>query len=397
MGESNQKRDKAEKEPRFSQEQYDRLMQCSNEEKKKKEKDEERGLWCNKWQYQLLKVCATDKEGIEHWNKWRKDGQWDHKRGYKDEDIYLEGADLRYCYLKGAVLSTDTVPGVHGKVYLGGAIFLIADLEGADLRFAHLECVNFNGANLESANFSSARLEGAYLMDASLEDAKFQSSSLKGAMLRRSNLKGANLNSSNLKGAEFLQTVVNGSTLIWACKVDRMTDFRGVGLGSARIDAGTKQLLEYNIRRKNWEDWYKGHWFWRWPVRFFWALSDYGRSTGWIVGWFLIFAVLFAGIYYVWGLADPPGIVENLFVGRNGLEVPKWLVPLRTLYFSIVTQTTLGFGDMYANAQSVWGHILLSVQVILGYVLLGALVTRFAVLFTAGGPAGKFAEVGGGR
>ncbi|UCF42435.1 MAG: hypothetical protein JSV99_07470 [Planctomycetota bacterium] len=32
------------------------------------------------------------------------------------------------------------------------------------------------------------------------------------------------------------------------------------------------------------------------------------------------------------------------------------------------------------------------VQVILGYVLLGALVTRFAVLFTAGGPAGKFSK-----
>jgi hypothetical protein len=29
---------------------------------------------------------------------------------------------------------------------------------------------------------------------------------------------------------------------------------------------------------------------------------------------------------------------------------------------------------------------------ILGFVLLGALVTRFAVLFTAGGPAGRFAD-----
>jgi len=28
----------------------------------------------------------------------------------------------------------------------------------------------------------------------------------------------------------------------------------------------------------------------------------------------------------------------------------------------------------------------------LGYVLLGALVTRFAVLFMAGGPAGKFSN-----
>ena len=38
------------------------------------------------------------------------------------------------------------------------------------------------------------------------------------------------------------------------------------------------------------------------------------------------------------------------------------------------------------------GHTLLAFQVILGYVLMGALVTRFAVLFTAGGPAGKFAD-----
>jgi len=47
---------------------------------------------------------------------------------------------------------------------------------------------------------------------------------------------------------------------------------------------------------------------------------------------------------------------------------------------------------MYARAQSICGHILLSLQVILGYVLLGALVTRFAVLFTAGGPAGEFTK-----
>ena len=40
----------------------------------------------------------------------------------------------------------------------------------------------------------------------------------------------------------------------------------------------------------------------------------------------------------------------------------------------------------------VFGHIFLTFQVILGYVLLGALVTRFAVLFTAGGPAGKFED-----
>ncbi len=61
------------------------------------------------------------------------------------------------------------------------------------------------------------------------------------------------------------------------------------------------------------------------------------------------------------------------------------MIYVRPVYFSIVTMTTLGFGDMYANKGSIAGHVILALQVILGYVLLGALVTRFAVLFTAGG------------
>ncbi|MGD2093529.1 MAG: ion channel [Phycisphaerales bacterium] len=125
-------------------------------------------------------------------------------------------------------------------------------------------------------------------------------------------------------------------------------------------------------------------------VRPFWFLSDYGLLTWRIILLFFVLALAFANIYYYWGRLAEPGIVENLFVDQKGVNVQEWLVPLRALYFSVVTQTTLGFGDMYAKAQSFWGHILLGVQVILGYVLLGALVTRFAVLFTSGGPAGKF-------
>ena len=66
---------------------------------------------------------------------------------------------------------------------------------------------------------------------------------------------------------------------------------------------------------------------------------------------------------------------------------------VHALYFSVVTMTTLGFGDMAANPDNWQGQVLLMLQVILGYVLLGALVTRFAVLFRAGGPAGKFAPI----
>jgi hypothetical protein len=54
--------------------------------------------------------------------------------------------------------------------------------------------------------------------------------------------------------------------------------------------------------------------------------------------------------------------------------------------------TTLGFGDIAANPDSWGGQVLLMIQVILGYVILGVLITRLAVLLTGGGPAGTFSE-----
>lgn len=244
--------------------------------------------------------------------------------------------------------------------------------------------------------------------DIYLVGAKLRRADLEGALFYYANLKSADVSNAKLEAAEFWRTemqdtnfgraTVDGGTLIWNCKVSRysknksFTNFEGVGLDSARIDPGTKQLLEYNIRRKNWEKWYKEHPFLKWLVKTFWLMSDYGLSTGRIIFTFFGLALVFANIYYHWGRLSPPGIVSNLFIDENGLVVEWWLAPLRSLYFSIVTMTTLGFGDMYAYAHSVWGHIFLSIQVIFGYVLLGALVTRFAVLFTAGGPAGRFAN-----
>lgn len=325
-------------------------------------------------QYERLKRCS-DENNMTGWNKWRKNNP--------DTDIELEGRDFSTWYLQRAFLNSGsgvdyydekTHEGVEavkltGKVYLKEAVFVGAELQKADFCGTHLERVDFGLAHLESANLLATRLEGAILCRCYLQ------------------------------GAIFDRAVVDGSTLIWECKVNRHcskekgTDFEGVALDSARIDPGTKQLLEYNIRRKNWELWYpKQHWLLRGLVRQFWQISDYGFSTVRIILTFFGLAIIFANIYYHWGRIAPPGIVENLFIDRTSVVIPWQLVPLRTLYFSIVTMTTLGFGDMYAYPISWFGHILLMVQVILGYVLLGALVTRFAVLFTAGGPAGKFAD-----
>ncbi len=346
--------------------------------------EQKQGKFFSQEQYDMLKRCSDEKDMTE-WNEWRKKHPGDEillQKAYL-VGAHLEGASLGEAHLEGAVL---------GEAHLEGASLGGAHLENANLFQAHLENADFFLAHLENANLFQAHLENAKLWETHLEGADLREAHLEDAKLWEAHLEGANLGGAHLEGASFRFAAVDGSTLIASVKLDRFTDFTGVGLNNARVEPGIKQLLEYNIRRLRWEEWYEKHPKLKLLVRPFWLMSDYGRSTERIVFTFFGLALVFANIYYHWARLASPGIVENLLVDRNGVDVQWWLVPLRTLYFSIVTQTTLGFGDMYARAQSICGHILLSLQVILGYVLLGALVTRFAVLFTAGGPAGEFTE-----
>ncbi len=220
----------------------------------------------------------------------------------------------------------------------------------------------------------------------------FEKANLTKADLRRTDLRRCKFVGASLMGANFRYAIVDGETLITDVKIDYHTDFEGVGLDAMRIDPGIRQLLEYNIRRKKWETWYKEHKFLKHIVKPFWQISDYGLSTKTIIIKFFMWAAVFALVYLFFEYSTQDGIVNNLSQ-VNGQQVPWWLVPIRAFYFSVVTMTTLGFGDMYARFNSLLGHLLLTIQVLLGYVFLGALVTRFAVLFTAGGPAAKFTEL----
>jgi len=309
----------------------------------------------------------------------------------------LRRADLRRAILKGMNLwETD----------LSEANLIHADLEKANLVGAKLNKAALNNIHAEGANFRGANMEGAYLIRADLKGASFYNTHLEDADFLGAHLEGTNFSYAHLQRAKFTAATVDNSTVMWRCTFDRKTYLRTVRLDNIQMDTQTKQLLEYNIRRMNWEEWYpKQHRLLAWLVRKFWEISDYGISTKQIIKTFFAWALIFAAVYLAWGLIDyhlvglkdNPGIVSNLFILEGEQEtVSPWLVPFRSVYFSIVTMTTLGFGDMYANTNSflrgLFGHALLAIQVIFGYVLLGALVTRFAVLFTAGGPAGKFAD-----
>lgn len=323
------------------------------------------------------------KQGVDAWNKWREDNM-------------------------------SVLPDLSN-----------AELIGVDLPGANLTKANLSGARLRAADLSKtilywSDLRRADLRQTNLVDAELYEADLRCARLRNANLKNAWLSDTKLQGTDFSYAIVDGGTLIAGptkrdlhiAEIDHDTNFEGVGLDAMRIDPGIKQLLEYNIRRKKWERWYEdenvpiesGKWifsnpkirkvtnrFLRYFIHKFWQISDYGLSTKRIIAKFFKWAAVFALVYLFFEYSTLDGIVNNLSQ-VDGQKVQSWLVPVRAFYFSVVTMTTLGFGDIYANARSFLGHFLLTIQVLMGYMFLGALVTRFAVLFTAGGPAAKFTE-----
>ena len=346
------------------------------------------GARCNIRQYRFLVECSKARN-VANWN--------DRRLSQRDEEVWLCGVDLTKARLNKVNLGGAHLEGtVLAGARLEGAILCDARLDGAVLWQAHLEAANLWRARLTSAKLwrahlqkavlLHARLDDAFLTEADLQNADLSHAGLDGAVLSHADLRGAKLNNARLHGANLQFALIDGATRVSECEVDRDTDFTGVGLDAGRIEPGLTQLLRYNIRRTRWRQWYGQGPKWlqtlKWTfVNTFWWASDYGQSTLRISLAFTVLAVVFAGVYYCC-----PDWVQGLNQSRG------FVAGLHAFYFSVVVMTTLGFGDVVARPDVWQGQVLLILQVILGYILLGALITRLSVLFTAGGPSGRFAR-----
>ncbi|MDP3097082.1 MAG: pentapeptide repeat-containing protein [Syntrophales bacterium] len=240
----------------------------------------------------------------------------------------------------------------------------------------------------------NAHLKKTLLHNSDLQRANFRHTHLEGADISGSNLEGARLEGTYLAGAICKFIAIDGNTLINECSFDRDTDFTGVGLDAARIAPRLRTTFKNNIRRKQWQGWYKeGSWWKKFflnpCVWCFWNMTDYGSSTLRIISTFLFLSTLFGSIYFSFEIFP---VLHSIVHGLHPENVDMSIEHIfaRSMYFSIVTMTT-GFGDMYAiKTGNIWGvlsYCFISAQVIIGYVLLGALITRLGILFTDYGPA----------
>merc|ERR1711879_364183 len=119
-------------------------------------------------------------------------------------------------------------------------------------------------------------------------------------------------------------------------------------------------------------------------VKSFWWITDYGSSTIRLLMVFSGITLIFAALYlWVPELTNDP--VLNTY--------PFSLITLvRALYFAVITMTSVGFGDIVASPTAVWGHLVMMLQSLLGYILLGAFLVRIGILFQGEFPVSQIRE-----
>ena len=281
-------------------------------------------------------------------------------KGARFRSADLKGIRFRNTHFEGAIFSGSDVKGSDFlDSHLGGSDFSYADIKGTLFWNTHLEKADFRAAHLEGADFSGADLKGA----------RFKSASLFGANFGNTHLEKADFTSAHLEGAQFTLAVVNGETLFTNNTIDDKTDFTGTSLSSARIEPELRTKLERNIRQLRWEEWYTDNKLLEIPARIFWKISDYGSSTRSILFTFLFSNFIFTMIYLA--LRDANLLHGTILSSGNDILLvfmQTTLVPFGILGIDLTTLSPIPITIIF-------------IQVIFGYTILAALVTRMAIMF----------------
>ncbi|MCH7870453.1 MAG: pentapeptide repeat-containing protein [Planctomycetes bacterium] len=224
--------------------------------------------------------------------------------------------------------------------------FSSAHLEGANLARIDLERADLWGAHFEGAVLQDAKLNGVYLRDAHLEGANLEGARLEGATLPNAHLEGA-----DLTAADFSNADVTGVTY------DRTRGkFRGIRVATCYGHA----LFVRDAQDQDYIETYRAQhpirgWFWH-------HLTDSGRSLVRVALIGIAVALLFGVVYATW-----PAMLNMSASAQT---------PWTPYYYSLVTFTTLGFGDV--TPATLAGELWVGAEVIAGYLMLGLLVSILA-------------------
>ncbi|HNP34060.1 MAG TPA: pentapeptide repeat-containing protein, partial [Flavobacterium sp.] len=214
-----------------------------------------------------------------------------------------------------------------------------------------------NKAWISSACFNNAFMSEVEMVDTTLSKSKFIRTNLSKSDLNKSNLSHADLTSINLENANLEN--VNLFDVIFT----REGKYRGIRLqgsyGSARFERFAK---DQNYLEEIKSSGFRGKiLFTLWNI-----IADCGRTPyRWLL-WSSIIIFSFGALYSTYPLIND---------GNH--------TPFTPYYFSIVTFTTLGFGDVAPI--NLAGEILVALEVVIGYVMMGGLISIIATIIARRG------------
>ena len=331
-----------------------------------------------------------------------------------------EDAERCYWHLDGENASEfrpehfEEVEGdVYGAVFRGanlpqdarfaGQRFPRSDFSGTDLAErdfsdADLSGSDFSNAELRNADFSGANLRNADLTDANARGATFEGANLENSELIRTNLRNADIENAALYEIALSDTWINESTELGKlCHYEREEksierDARTIRHheAAAWTYRALQQLCEENALPNE-----NRHFYVREKEarrKLAWETSDYrnaakaelsrwvmeyGGNPWRVVGVSALIVLVFGALYpIVGGIQDTAtGNIVGFFSADAPADAPVWYFTgpfLKGIYFSVVTFTTLGYGDIQPLGH--WARFLATTEAVLGSMLLALLV-----------------------
>lgn len=259
-----------------------------------------------------------------------------------------------------------------GTLAVEGSTTNVPDLRGLDLVLLPPENRQISFSNEKSQrqlDLSYARLEGARLTGLNLSHANLGRAQLQKATLRGVEFTGAVLTKAHLEDADLRDAVLDGARLGHIRYTEDGFWWPGTVLMEAHLEKAlyVDPLLErcakdqyylYVLKYRNRNNPVFGLFFFLW-----WISCNYGKSPLIWAVWSVFLALGFALVYYQ--LGECAFDVRNLDWGFSSM-----------VYYSVVTFTTLGFGDVTPNTQEAAWWVM--AEVIAGYVMLGGLISIFA-------------------
>lgn len=316
---------------------------------------------------------------------------WDHlknRTGYRAEieERVRKGEPLKKFYLKKAVLM---------GVELQGADLSGADLQGADLSNANLSEVNLHSADLSGADLYNSDLTGTNLSKANLFKANLSS-----ARLWHANAQDANLTEAKLSETDLLDTNLAGARL-WRAELENarfltkynFTHRTGRFLKTEKVDEKSSLAAEETYRtlknyfsshgRYNDASWasYKEkileqRWLWEnkniafIPSALMHFLSGYGEKPWKVITSSLIIVSGYCFLYLSMNTLK--------FEPQQGIFSRFW----DSLYFSIVTFTTVGYGDVVSKSAPFYRMLACS-EAFIGAFMIGLFVFTLSRRYAA--------------